>query len=88
MAESSTAKPKPKPNPEPAEGQVPAGDYEPVTTNKLPKKDESGKPVNDVAKEVIAGHWGRGQSSKKRLQAAGYDVAAVSEEIKNIFNQK
>lgn len=83
------------PEPEPAEGQVPAGHYEPVPqveVNELPESDpkteNTEKSINEVAKEVIAGRWGRGQKCKQRLQAAGYDVAAVSEEVKNIFNQK
>jgi CW_7 repeat len=85
-----------KSEPEPAEGQVPAGKFEPapqVQVDQLPKSEKEGKEEkenksnNEVAKEVIAGRWGRGQACKKRLQAAGYDVAAVSEEVTKIFNQ-
>lgn len=84
MARASS---KSEPKPEPAEGQVPAGDYEPVpetTSNEIP---ESNNDINTIAKEVIAGHWGRGLKCKDRLQTAGYDVAAVSEEVTKIFNQ-
>ena len=51
-------------------------------TETAPKK-EPGKPVTakktiaQLADEVIAGLWGNGEDRKKRLQAAGYDYAAV-----------
>lgn len=35
------------------------------------------KPVDEIAKEVIAGKWGNGADRKKRLTDAGYDYAAV-----------
>jgi hypothetical protein len=83
-----------RPNPEPAEGQVPAGDFHPVPEEKPEEEPESEpepgkatKSVNEVAKEVLAGKFGRGHIRKQRLQDAGYDVAAVSEEIKTILNQ-
>jgi hypothetical protein len=44
------------------------------------------KSNEDVAKEVLAGQWGRGLNRKKRLQDAGYDVAVISEEIAKIYN--
>lgn len=82
-------------NPEPAEGQVPAGEFHPEPeeeTNPEPEPEPVAeqsptKSVNEVAKEVLAGKFGRGQIRKKRLQDAGYDVAAVSEEITRILNQ-
>jgi CW_7 repeat len=79
-------------SPEPAEGQVPAGDYEPVP--QLPAEvvyesasEEPTKTVNEIALEVISGYWGRGLKCKERLQKAGYDVAEVSEEVTRIFNR-
>jgi hypothetical protein len=36
------------------------------------------KSVNQIAHEVIAGGWGRGNVRKQRLQDAGYDVAEVA----------
>lgn len=35
------------------------------------------KSVEQLAREVIAGKWGNGADRKSRLQAAGYDYAAV-----------
>jgi hypothetical protein len=88
----SEPEPEPKPNPEPAEGQVPAGDFVPVLDNVFQSEPEQvtasqEKSINEVAREVLAGKWGRGQIRKKRLQDAGFDVAAVSEEITRILNQ-
>ena len=37
-----------------------------------------------VAKEVIAGKWGNGDDRKKKLQAAGYDYAAVQAEVNRL----
>lgn len=78
-------------NPEPAEGQVPAGDYEPVPASmeETPElsTEEGTKTVEEVAQEVIAGHWGRGQKRRKALAAAGYDVFEVDQEVSKIFNK-
>lgn len=43
--------------------------------------------VVEVAKEVVAGRWGRGNDRKKRLMDAGYDPNAVQQEVNKIFNQ-
>ena len=37
-------------------------------------KSSNKKSVETVAKEVIAGKWGKGGDRKKRLQAAGSDI--------------
>lgn len=41
------------------------------------KPANSGKSVATLANEVIRGDWGNGDERKRRLQAAGYDYAAV-----------
>ena len=43
--------------------------------------------VDDVAKEVIAGMWGRGQMRKKRLTEAGYDPVEVKTAVDKIFGR-
>jgi hypothetical protein len=82
---------KTRPNPEPAEGQVPAGDYVPVSDsdpNQVPIAERSHtKSVPEIANEVVAGYWGRGQVRQKRLKEAGYDVDAVNSEVARIFNR-
>jgi hypothetical protein len=83
--------PNSQPNPEPAEGQVPAGDYDPVPASmaETPEgsTEEGTKTIEEVAQEVIAGHWGRGQRRRKDLAAAGYDVFEVDQEVSKIFNK-
>jgi len=39
------------------------------------------KSVSTLATEVLAGKWGNGDDRKRRLQAAGYDYAAVQKEV-------
>jgi hypothetical protein len=43
--------------------------------------------VHEVALEVIAGHWGRGQVRQRRLEDAGWDPKVVQEEVAKIMNQ-
>ena len=45
------------------------------------------KPVEDVAREVIAGHWGRGNVRRKRLTDAGWDADAIQAEVTRIFKE-
>jgi lysozyme len=42
------------------------------------------KEVEQVAKEVLAGHWGRGNVRKQRLIDAGWDADAVQREVQRI----
>lgn len=46
------------------------------------------KSVEDIAKEVVAGMWGRGQMRQRRLTDAGYDPAAVKREVDKIFGRE
>ena len=39
------------------------------------------KSVSEIAKEVIAGKWGTGNTRKKKLEAAGYNYEAVQAEV-------
>lgn len=39
------------------------------------------KTVSQVAKEVINGEWGNGDTRKKKLEAAGYDYDEVQKEV-------
>lgn len=40
-------------------------------------EEGAGKSVDELAREVLQGKWGNGAERKKRLEAAGYDYAAV-----------
>lgn len=42
------------------------------------------KSISVVAKEVIKGNWGNGSERKKRLEAAGYDYAAVQKRVNEL----
>ena len=37
--------------------------------------------VDEIAREVILGKWGNGNDRKKKLEAAGYDYAAVQQKV-------
>lgn len=54
------------------------GTAEPVQT--------SGKSVETVAREVIAGTWGNGTARKNALEAAGYDYDTVQAVVNEILN--
>ena len=59
-------------------GWVDAGDIDGATSG-------TGKSIEAIAKEVIAGKWGNGDDRKKRLQAAGYDYAAVQKKVNELL---
>ena len=46
------------------------------------------KPVEELAKEVLAGKWGNGDDRKNRLTAAGYDYGAVQARVNELCRQK
>jgi len=48
--------------------------------------DPNSAPIHrNVALEVIAGRWGRGNARKRRLTEAGYDPAEIQREVDRIF---
>ena len=51
----------------------------------LTKVKETKKKSNEtIAKEVIAGKWGSGETRKKKLKAAGYDYNAVQKIVNKL----
>ena len=59
-----------------------AHSYAPIPTNPVtPTK----KSVDEIAKEVIAGKWGDGDTRKKRLEASGYNYSEVQNKVNNIL---
>ena len=50
------------------------------TTKKKAKKSNA-----TIAKEVIAGKWGSGETRKKKLKAAGYNYAAIQKEVNKLM---
>lgn len=49
-------------------------------------KQEAGKSVETVAREVISGKWGSGTARKTALTNAGYDYATVQAKVNEILN--
>ena len=52
---------------------------------KTPTPAPTKKSNAEIAKEVWAGKWGNGTDRKKRLEAAGYNYAAVQAEVEKII---
>lgn len=46
------------------------------------------KSVDELAREVIRGDWGNGDTRRQRLTAAGYDYAAVQARVNEILSGK
>lgn len=44
----------------------------------------AGKSIDELAREVLQGKWGNGAERKKRLEAAGYDYAAVQKKVNQL----
>lgn len=60
-------------------------DYASKATKEAASTPSTGKKdVTTVAKEVLAGAWGNGDDRKKKLQAAGYNYAAVQAEVNRL----
>ena len=47
-------------------------------------EEGAGKSVDELAREVLHGKWGNGAERKKRLEAAGYDYAAVQKKVNQL----
>lgn len=45
------------------------------------------KSVTEIAREVIAGKWGNGSERRRRIQAAGYNYAAVQSEVNRLLKR-
>ena len=54
--------------------------YDPWASSSTTKKS-----VTEIAKEVIAGKWGNGETRKKKLKAAGYDYNAVQKKVNQLL---
>lgn len=47
--------------------------------------DTSGKSVEEIAREVIAGKWGTGAERRARLQAAGYAYSTIQDKVNELL---
>lgn len=51
----------------------------------LPPAQVAGKDLKTIAREVIAGTWGKGEDRKKALEAAGYNYREVQDKVNEIL---
>ena len=49
--------------------------------------DTTGKSIEEIAREVIAGKWGSGTDRRNRLQAAGYAYTTVQAKVNEILGK-
>lgn len=49
--------------------------------------DTTGKSIEEIAREVIAGKWGTGADRRNRLQAAGYAYTTVQAKVNEILGK-
>lgn len=54
------------------------------TTSKPVTKPTAKKTVEQIAKEVLAGKWGNGDTRKQKLKTAGYDYNAVQAKVNEL----
>lgn len=47
----------------------------------------TGKSVDEIAREVIAGKWGNGVARKEALEAAGYDYSTVQQRVNELLKE-
>ena len=59
--------------------------YDEVQAKINEKLGASSKSITDLAKEVIAGKWGNGQSRINALNNAGYDANAVQQKVNELL---
>ena len=45
----------------------------------------AGKSVDELAREVLQGKWGNGAERRQRLEAAGYDYAAIQKKVNQLI---
>lgn len=58
----------------------------PVKKPSTTKPESSKKKTNtEIAKEVLAGKWGNGETRKKKLTAAGYNYAAIQKIVNSML---
>lgn len=50
--------------------------------NEISKSNK--KSIDEIAKEVISGKWGNGDTRKKKLEAAGYNYTQVQAKVNEL----
>ena len=57
----------------------------PASSTPKPATTTKKKTNTEIAKEVLAGKWGNGETRKKKLTAAGYDYAAIQKIVNSML---
>lgn len=52
------------------------------------EKKDNKKSITDIAKEVINGKWGNGETRKKKLEKAGYNYKEVQKKVNELLKKK
>ena len=60
-------------------------DYKSMATEPEEPAAPAKKSIAEVAREVKAGKWGNGADRRKRLEAAGYNYAAVQQIVNKLI---
>lgn len=58
---------------------------QPTKARQAAEAKASGKTVQEIAQEVVAGKWGNGADRKRRLRAAGYDPDEVQTVVNSLL---
>lgn len=56
-----------------------------VNASDIVRAASTAKSIEELAREVINGKWGNGADRRNRLQAAGYDYAAVQNKVNELL---
>ena len=59
-----------------------------LNENKVVKPVVKKKTVTEIAKEVLEGKWGNGNTRKTKLEKAGYDYAKVQAKVNELLGNK
>ena len=55
------------------------------TGTETPEEPKAPLPIDEVARQVLAGEWGNGEERKAKLTAAGYSYVAVQKRVNEIL---
>lgn len=55
------------------------------TGTETPEEPKATLPIDEVARQVLAGEWGNGEERKAKLTAAGYSYVAVQKRVNEIL---
>lgn len=66
---------------------VPLSHFSTPNSSKKKTTPKTKKPTETIAREVIAGKWGDGDTRKKKLKAAGYDYNVIQKKVNELLKK-